>query len=66
MRLLMKRRQNLYVFSELNRHSLEIASNISTQAGDSRKTGIIFCCSDDKDDRNRELEEEARDLKQYS
>ena len=63
MRLLMKRRQNLYVFSELNRHSLEIASNISTQAGDSRKTGIIFCCSDDKDDRNRELEEEARDLK---
>ncbi len=63
MRLVLKRRQNLYVFSELNRHSLEIAENISTQAKDSRKTGIIFCCSDDKDDRNKELEEEARDLK---
>lgn len=63
MRLVLKRRQNLYVFSELNRHSLEVAENISTQAKDSRKTGIIFCCSDDKDDRNKELEEEARDLK---
>lgn len=62
-RLALKRGQNLYVFSELNRHSLEIASNISMHSADSRKTGIVFCGFDDKDDLNKELEEEAKDLK---
>lgn len=62
-RLLTKRRSSLYVFSDLNTRSLEIAAELRKTAGSGRKwTEIIFCRSSEKDDLNTELEDNAREL----
>lgn len=63
LRLTARKRQDLYVFSDLNPRSLEIAADIRAGADRSgKKAGIIFCRSSEKDDLNTELEESAREL----
>lgn len=62
-RLLTKRGCSLYVFSDLNIRSLEIASELKKNAcEEGKRTAIIFCRSSEKDDLNTELEENARGL----
>ena len=61
-RLSLKKKQNLYVFSELNEHSLEIAENICKRDRKDEKSGIVFCCSNEKDNFNTEMEEKAKEL----
>ena len=62
-RLLAKRRRSLYVFSELNARSLEIAGELRKTSGiGSERSAVIFCRSSEKDDLNTELEENAREL----
>ena len=62
-RLRMKSRRNLFVFSELNTHSIEIASDMWNYARkEGQKVEIVFCCSDKKDSLNMDLEESAREL----
>ena len=58
-RLVLKYRQDIYVFSELNERSMAIAESIWEQ---NKKAGIVFCKSDDKDDINKELEENIRQI----
>ena len=59
MKLKFKFRQDIYVFSELNERSIAIAESIWEQ---NRKVGIVFCKSDDKDDINKELEENIKQI----
>ena len=62
-RLLLRGKQDLYIFSDLNARSLEIASGLwQASKKNKRKTGIIFCRSNEKDELNTELEENAREL----
>lgn len=62
-RLIFRGKQNLYVFSDLNARSFEIASGLRQASQESgRKTGIIFCRSSERDDLNIELEENASEL----
>lgn len=62
-RLWMKGRKNLYVFSELNMHSLEIASRTWEYAKNNKEHAeIVFCCSNKKDSLNMDLEESARHI----
>lgn len=63
MRLALKRKRNLFVFSELNTHSLEVASYMKKYAkGKKEKIEILFCCSSKKDHVNVELEQSAREI----
>ncbi|HIY62019.1 MAG TPA: hypothetical protein H9730_00760 [Candidatus Mediterraneibacter stercoripullorum] len=62
-RLMFRGKQNLYVFSDLNDRSLEIATGLYQASKESgRKIGIIFCRSSEKDNLNIELEENAKEL----
>lgn len=61
-RLSLKKRQNLYVFSELNEHSLGIATNIYNSDKKKGNLCVVFCCSDEKDNFNIDLEEKAKEL----
>lgn len=62
MRLGMKSRRNLFVFSELNTHSLEIATYMNSYAKrNGEKIELVFCCSSKKDGINVELEQNARE-----
>lgn len=62
-RLTVRRSQDLYIFSDLNLRSLEIASGLRRAAQtQGKKTGIVFCRSSEKDEINTELEENAREL----
>ena len=62
-RLAGRRKQDLYIFSDLNTRSLEIAAGLSREMKNTgKKQSIIFCRSNDKDDINTELEEKAREL----
>lgn len=63
LRLRLKKKHDLYIFSELNTRSLEIASdmwNCAKKAG--RRLEIVFCCSDKKDSVNTDQEKSARKL----
>lgn len=63
LRLLMRGRLDLYVFSDLSPRSLEIAAGLRAMAdAKNKKAGIIFCESNDKDDLNTQLEANAREL----
>ena len=63
LRLTARRKQSLYIFSELNERSLETARGIRrTLEKEGEKSGIIFCRSNEKDDLNKELEESAAKL----
>lgn len=63
LRLSMKRRNDLYVFSELNARSLEIATDMWQYAAkDGRRLEIVFCCSSKSDGENMDLEKSARSL----
>lgn len=60
LRLAMRWKRDMYVFSELNERSIAIAENIFEKYQDEKKkAGIVFCKSDEKDDENRILEEQA-------
>lgn len=63
LRLRLKKKYDLYIFSELNARSLEIASDMWNCA---KKSGhqleIVFCCSDKKDSVNTDQEKSARRL----
>ena len=62
-RLLIRRKYNLYIFSELNARSLEIASKIFKELKNrNERTGIVFCHSNEKDDINTELEKSAKEI----
>lgn len=62
-RLFVRGGQDLYVFSDLNCRSLEIAAELrAMSAAKGDKAGIIFCESNDKDDLNTQLEANAREL----
>ena len=62
-RLRIRFRRNLYIFSELNERSLEIAANLYEDTSENRKNaGIVFCCSNDRDSVNEGMEERARKL----
>ena len=62
-RLIMKKQHNLYVFSDLNLRSYEVALNLQRQSeNNGRKIGIVFCHSNEKDGVNTDLEEKAREL----
>lgn len=63
LRLATKGKQNLYIFSDLTFRSLEIAEGLRQASEEQgQKTAIIFCRSNEKDDLNTELEENAREL----
>lgn len=63
LRLTFRRNQDLYIFSDLNSRSLEIAAGLSRgMKSRAKKQGIIFCRSSEKDNINTELEEKAREL----
>lgn len=60
LRLAMRRKRDMFVFSELNPRSIAIAENIAEKYGEEKqKAGIVFCKSDEKDDENRILEDQA-------
>lgn len=62
-RLVVRKKRDLYIFSELNARSLEIAGGLhGALTKDGKKIGIVFCHSNEKDDLNTELEENARKL----
>ena len=63
LRLRLKKKHDLYIFSELNARSLEIATDMwscAKKAG--RRLEIVFCCSDKKDSVNTDQEKSARKL----
>lgn len=63
LRLRLKKKHDLYIFSELNTRSLEIATDMwscAKKAG--RRLEIVFCCSDKKDGVNTDQEKSARKL----
>lgn len=63
LRLHLKKKQDLYIFSELNARSLEIASDMWNCAKKSgRRLKIVFCCSDKNDSVNTDQEKSARKL----
>ena len=63
LRLRLKKKHDLYIFSELNARSLEIASDMWSCAKKSgRRLEIVFCCSDKKDSVNTDQEKSARKL----
>lgn len=63
LRLHLKKNQDLYIFSELNARSLEIASDMWNCAkGSGRRLEIVFCCSDKNDSVNTDQEKSARKL----
>lgn len=62
-RLVVRGRRDLYVFSDLNPRSLEIAAGLRAMAeAKGKKTGIVFCESNEKDDLNTQLEQNAKEL----
>lgn len=63
LRMRLKKKHDLYIFSELNTRSLEIATDMwscAKKAG--RRLEIVFCCSDKKDSVNTDQEKSARKL----
>ena len=63
LRMRLKKKDDLYIFSELNTRSLEIATDMwscAKKAG--RRLEIVFCCSDKKDSVNTDQEKSARKL----
>lgn len=63
LRMRLKKKHDLYIFSELNIRSLEIATDMwscAKKAG--RRLEIVFCCSDKKDSVNTDQEKSARKL----
>ena len=63
LRMRLKKKHDLYIFSELNTRSLEIATDMwscAKKAG--RRLEIVFCCSDKKDSVNMDQEKSARKL----
>lgn len=63
LRLRLKKKHDLYIFSELNARSLEIAFDMWSCAKKSgRRLEIVFCCSDKKDSVNTDQEKSARKL----
>lgn len=63
LRMRLKKKHDLYIFSELNTRSLEIATDMwscAKKAG--RRLEIVFCCSDKKDGVNTDQEKSARKL----
>ncbi len=63
LRMCLKKKHDLYIFSELNTRSLEIATDMwscAKKAG--RRLEIVFCCSDKKDSVNMDQEKSARKL----
>lgn len=60
LRLAMRWKRDMFLFSELNQRSVAIAENIVEKYGEEKKKpGIVFCKSDEKDDENCVLEDRA-------
>ena len=59
LRIFFSSRKNLYIFSDLTEKSLEVATNL-VEKDEKKKSAILFCNSNAKDDENVELEEKAR------